>query len=302
MTSAGPVNIEWSEATFTVDVCSAWMEVFGGQVLDSRASVVHHGPWRPKGWEPPEHLAAEFARLQMGWLRRPCKTVLRLTTRAHSSAFREFSDTEPPRARAEQQAYWASLCEAHIPVVNELIQRYRLLTYDYFVYEVSAWDVPVWYLKHTDTGYRAVLLPYKEWDVKPVILEDAESPGDPPRAKQFKWTNLDALAVTSSEDATPGEFDLLDARSLMERGDYTGAVRRTVTAVEAVLRWALVSELEKIYPSTEAEREQQTRTTTFPADLPNGASAPVRRSASRSSTSSKLRGRSDTRLSIVVAG
>ena len=35
--------------------------------------------------------------------------------------------------------------------------------------------------------------------------------------------------------STPGEFDLLDARSLIERGDYTGAARRTVTAIEAVL-------------------------------------------------------------------
>lgn len=267
MTRAGPVTIEWSGTSFSVDICSAWMEVFSGQVLDSRASVIHHGPWRPKGWEPPEDLAAEFARLQLAWLQRPCKTVLRLTTRAHSGAFRELSEAEPPRARVEQQAYWASLCEAHIPVVNELIQRYRLLSYDYFTYEVSAWDVPVWYLKHANTGYRAVLLPYREWDAKPVTIEDPEAPGDPPTAKQFEWTDLDALAATSSGDATPGEFDLLDARSLMERGDYTGAVRRTVTAIEAVLRWALVSELEKNYPPAEAERRAANTDNNFPGRL-----------------------------------
>jgi hypothetical protein len=123
-----------------------------------------------------------------------------------------------------------------VPVINELIQRYRLQTYDYFAYEVSAWDVPVWYVKYADIGYRAVLLPYKEWDAKPVTIEDGETPGDPPKVRQFEWTSLDALAAASSGDATPGEFDLLDARSLMERGDYTGAVRRTVTAIEAVLR------------------------------------------------------------------
>lgn len=77
MTSAGRVDVEWSGTTFGVDVCSAWMEVFGGQVLDSRASVVHHGPWRPDGWEPPDEIAAELARLQMTWLQRPCKTVSR---------------------------------------------------------------------------------------------------------------------------------------------------------------------------------------------------------------------------------
>jgi len=267
MTPPGTVSVEWSGAKFAVDICSAWIEVFGGQVTDSRASVIHHGPWRPEGWQPSEPIAAEFARLQMQWLQRPCKAVLRLTARAHSSAFRELDETEPPRARAEQEAYWASLCEAHVPVVNELIQRYRLATYDYFAYEVSAWDVSVWYLKHADAGYRAVLLPYQEWDAKPVIVEQPETPGSPPKARQFEWTRPDALAVASSGDATPGEFDLLDARSLMERGDYTGAVRRTVTAVDAVLRWALVRELEKKYPPEEAEDRTARTDNDFPGRL-----------------------------------
>ena len=253
MISAGSVDIEWSEGTFIVDVCSAWMEVFGGQVRDSRTTILHNGPWRPDGWQPPQSMAEDLARLQVPWLTRPCKTVLRLTAQAHTSAFRQLADTESPRARAEQEAYWASLCEAHIPVVNELIQRYRLVTYDYFAYEVSAWDVPVWYVKHGDSGYRALLLPYKEWDTKPVTIESPETAGDPPRVRQFEWAQLDSLSAASSSDATPGEFDLLDARSLMERGDYTGAVRRTVTAIEAVLRWALVRALERTFPPEEAE-------------------------------------------------
>jgi hypothetical protein len=92
----------------------------------------------------------------------------------------------------------------------------------------------VWYLKHGDIGYRAVLLPYKEWDTKPVSIEDAETPGNPPNVRPFQWTSLEVLAAASSTDATPGEFDLLDARSPMERGDYSGAARRTVTAAWAV--------------------------------------------------------------------
>lgn len=267
MTPAGRVDVEWAGATFGVDVCSAWMEVFGGQIMDSRATVIHQGPWRADGWQPPDRIAADLAHHEMRWLQRPCKTVLRLTTRAHASAFRELDETEPPRAQGEQEAYRASLCEAHMPVVNELIQRYRLVTYDYFAYEVSAWDVPVWYIKHADVGYRAVLLPYKEWDAKPVTIEDAETPGDPPKIREFEWTKPDVLAAVSSADATPGEFDLLDARSSMERGDYTGAVRRTVTAVEAVLRWALVTELEKTYPPSEAERRAARTDNDFPGRL-----------------------------------
>ena len=143
-------------------------------------------------------------------LTRPCKTVLGLTTLAHTDAFRQRTAAEPPRAQAEQQAYWASLCEAHLPVVNELIQRYRFVTYDYFAYEVSAWDVPVWYLTHAGCGYRTVLLRYKEWDQKPTIIEDGDADGDPPKIRPFQWTTASELNAVSSADATPGEFDLLE--------------------------------------------------------------------------------------------
>ena len=193
--------------------------------------------------------------------------MLSLTARAHTDAFRERTDAEPPRARAEQQAYWASLCEAHLPVVNELIQRYRLVTYDYFSYEVSAWDVPVWYLKHADCGYCAVLLPYKSWDDKPTTIEDGDADDAPPKITPFQWTTSAELNAVSIADATPGEFDLLDARSLMERGDYTGAVRRTVTAIEAVLEWAMLAELRKTLSVAEAAKRLRAPTNNFPRRL-----------------------------------
>jgi hypothetical protein len=267
MTSPGRVEVEWSGTTFGVDVCSQWMEVFAGLVRDSRASVIHQGPWRPNGWEPSEDNAAELERLDVMWLQRPCKTVLRLATRAHESALRELGDNDNPRARSEQNAYLASLCEAHVPVVNELIQRYRLVTYDYFTYEVSAWDVPVWYVKHNETHRMAVLLPYKEWDLKPVTIEEADTPGGRPKIQTFEFATLDAVTAMASTEASPGEFDLLDARSLMERGDYTGAVRRTVTAIEAVLRWALVNELSKNYSAAEAETRAAHSDNDFPGRL-----------------------------------
>jgi len=266
MMPAGPVDVKWSGTAFTVNVCPSWMEVFAGHVSDSRISCMHEGPLC-SDYQPPAEFAAALAKAGTSFLRRPCKTVLSLTAFAHTDAFRERTDAEPPRARAEQQAYWASLCEAHLPVINELIQRYRLVTYDYFAYEVSAWDVPVWYLKHADCGYRAVLLPYKSWDDKPTTIEDGDSDDVPPKIKPFQWTTSAELNAASSADATPGEFDLLDARSLMERGDYTGAVRRTVTAIEAVLEWALLGELQKKYPSAEAEERLQRTANNFPGRL-----------------------------------
>ncbi len=125
----------------------------------------------------------------------------------------------------------------------------------------------MWNLKHADKGYRAVLLPYKSWDAKPVQIDDGDAPSDPPKITPFQWATGEDLVAMSSHHATPGEFDLLDARSLMERGDYTGAVRRTVTAVEAVLGWALLGTLEAKYTPAEAATKLRNTDNDFPGRL-----------------------------------
>ena len=101
------------------------------------------------------------------WMMRRCKTVLRIVTQAHTSPFCGLPDDAIPRRHAEHEAYRASLCEAHIPVINELIQRYRLNTYDYFPHEVDAWDVPIWYVSQAGSHHPTALLRYKEWDYNP---------------------------------------------------------------------------------------------------------------------------------------
>ncbi len=254
MVAPGPVEVSWQDVTFTVEICPPWIEVFAGGIVDSRLTAIHNGPERPEPWSPTEPMLARLNEAGLTCLERLCKTVLRLTTRAHASAFRTLGEGDPPRAHAEQETYWASLCEAHLPVVNELLQRYRLVTYDYYAYEASAWDVPIWYLKHGEMGYRAVLLPYKRWDRKPIAIEAGDNPGDPDKITQFEWASKEELAAAASSDATPGEFDLLDARSLMERGDYSGAVRRTSTAVETIATWALPDELRRARGPEEADR------------------------------------------------
>jgi hypothetical protein len=126
---------------------------------------------------------------------------------------------------------------------------------------VDAWDVPIWYVSQAGGHHPTTLLGYKGWDDKPILIERDGT------QRQFTFTTPEAITDTSTADATPGEFDLLDSRSLMERGDYTGAVRRTVTAVEAVLRWALKNELSKQYDETEAERRTANTDNDFPGRL-----------------------------------
>jgi hypothetical protein len=261
MTPPGPVAVRWRGVDFTVDICSPWMEVFAWEITDSRTTSIHQGPVQAPRWQPSEELAAIFGEDTPPWLMRRCKTVLRLVTEAHTDPFRELEENAIPRLRAEQEAYRASLCEAHLPVINELIQRYRLVTYDYFAHEVDAWDVPVWYVSQDSQGHATVLLRYKEWDDKPILI------GQDGTRRQFAWTSPEAISSSRDLAPTPGEFDLLDARSLMERGDYNGAVRRTVTAIEAVLRWALNNELRKKYDEAEAERKTANTDNDFPGRL-----------------------------------
>jgi hypothetical protein len=264
MMSPGSIEIEWAGRPFTVHVCGPWMEVFVHEMLDSRASQIFQGPL-DRDYQPPKDIAALLAEQKAPWMRRRCKTMLRLNVRAHGGAFPPLDSNG--NATGEQEAYWTSMCDAHIPVINELIQRYRLATYDYFAYEVSAWDVPVWFLKHAGMGYRATLIPYKSWDAKPLQIEAGTASGEPETAKPFEWATADDITKWSSDEATPGEFDLLDARSLMERGDYTGAVRRTVTAIEALLGWALLRALEEQFPQQDAIERLAKTDNDFPGRL-----------------------------------
>ncbi len=86
-------------------------------------------------------------------------------------------------------------------------------------------------------------------------------------ARPFRFTDVETLVRTDPAEATPGELDLLDARSLMERGDYTGAVRRTATALEAVVGWALAVALRAQHDEAEVQRRLAASMNDFPGRL-----------------------------------
>ena len=257
MVRSGSVDVVWEGHPFRVEVCPPWIEVFGAEFTDSRVSCAYNGP--PSDSKDPLPVERFLASVSQPSLRRHCKTVLKVTAKAHDDAFRELDDDDSPALLDRQMGYWASLCEAHIPIVNEVIRRYQLLSYDRFAYEVDSWDVPVWYLKHAGKGYRAVLQPYSLFDSKPVTVEPGLRPGDPDQVRDFEWATLADISALDPSTATPGEFELLNARSLYERGDYAGAIRRVATALEAEVAWALLNELEKKYPTAEA-RDRLSRT------------------------------------------
>jgi hypothetical protein len=267
MVPHGDVTIRYADVDFAVSILPPWQEVFAGKVSDAKHTVVRHGPWSKEPWQPPEQFAADLAQQQAPLLVRNCKTMIRITALGHADAFSNLPDDAPPRAYREREAYWASLCEAHIPVLNQLIQQYRLATYDYFAYEVSAWDVPIWYLKQDQVWTRAALLLYKDHDVKPVQTTQPVRPDGTPVWEPVHWTDLTVVATTDTVAASPGEYDLLDARSLMERGDYSGAVRRTTTAVETLIDAVYEAELRKHFDESGVQQRLKKSFNNIPARI-----------------------------------
>src|SRR5208283_3767215 len=75
---------------------------------------------------------------------RKCKTYLRVGSRCNEDVLNAANRKESPQRANGAKLYLSELCSAHIPVINKLIQTYRLATYDYFAFEVAPWDVPQW--------------------------------------------------------------------------------------------------------------------------------------------------------------
>ena len=122
------------------------------------------------------------------------------------------------------------LCRAHIPVVNKLIQAYRLATYDPFAFEVAPWDVPHWFIERDNQGCACTLVPYRLWD-----YPTTGHFGPDGQLQPYRLIDAEGLRAKMSAQASPGELELLDAINLMERGNYSDAIRRITTAIEVIV-------------------------------------------------------------------
>jgi hypothetical protein len=177
---------------------------------------------------------------------RKCKTVLKITTRCNEDVWNR---AQGEHVRRAVSLYLEELCRAHIPVINRLIQVYRLATYDYFAFEVAPWDVPYWHIERGALAVRCILVPYRGWDSRPEVCQLIDG---------------EQLQNHFTADATPGEFELLDALNLIERGDYSGAVRRVTTAIEVVVEAVLERALITAVGKAAAEKFLKATRSNFP--------------------------------------
>lgn len=169
MTPSATFEVCEAECTYSLDVVDNFGELLAGEVLDSRGTSIYIGPMEIERVAP--QLREELEQQQIPALWRPCKTVVRIHSRANTDVLDAVAEqeTSDPRLR-EAQYYLRALCEAHLPILNRLIQGYRLNTYDFFAHEVSPWDVPIWYVHRPKVGSeRVVLFDYATWDRKPQI-------------------------------------------------------------------------------------------------------------------------------------
>lgn len=256
MVDNGAVSADVDGHVFEVAIHDNYFELHVGGLEDSRNSVVYIGPFKSLDAFGPDIQEVRNNRPDLPFSWRKCKTVLKISTRCNENVWKRGG----PIGRAPSiSTYLTELCRAHIPVINRVIQGYRLATYDYFPFEISPWDVPRWWVNHDGDSIPADLLRYKTWDVKPPVIH-AEGQDPVP----YQLIDVADLAARLDPAATPGELELLDALNLMERGDYSGAVRRVTTAIEVIVEAMVAGEVERVEGTSAARKFIRDTRTNFP--------------------------------------
>lgn len=238
-------KVEVNSHLFDVAMVEDFIEQYAGRITDSRSTCFYFGPTSGQKNDPQ-------------FMTRKCKTVLVINSDCNKdvlTAKKEGSARGRPAT-----LFLIDFCMVHIAVINKLIQQYRLATYDYFAYEVSPWDVPIWYVASKIASGTVVLLDYAKWDEKPVITSGSSN-------ERYKLIDEAQLKSAINMQPSAGEFELLDALNFMERGDYSGAVRRITTAIEAQTESVLRQELLKIHSPADVEVKLEASKNDFPGRL-----------------------------------
>jgi hypothetical protein len=250
-------SVEVNGHTFLVDIRDDYVELYLNVIGDSKSTCLYAGP--PQRLRPDVQTAIEKSKAPT--MRRKCKTVLLIHSECNKDVV--VASGEKDQRKRSAVLYLQSFCEAHLDIVNRLIQQYRLATYDYFAYEVSPWDVPIWFLKLGTHSVRIILQDYATWDEKPVIVRGASG-----RAKErYRLIDPSDLQTALTVKPSAGELELLDALNFMERGDYSEAVRRITTAIEAQTEFGLRKELLKKHPLPDVEKILKASEKDFPGRL-----------------------------------
>lgn len=259
------LSVPHDDATVTASVRGHYMEVSDGPLaLDSHVNVVHIGPndELKAGKDQPSSVAQTEAPVY-----RPMKTVVVFQPMAMEDSLVALQERKPPtwqdrtRLRRINRAskYLQSLAYAHIPFLNRLITSYRSTSLDPFAFQVSEWDVPVWFALFKDMIVPMGLMPYWGNDWYPTLRKMGGG-----ETTAFVASPVDAVQTQVKSEVMPGRLELLDALSLSYRGRFDDAVRSAVTAIEVALECQLRQLLEaKGYTDDQSQRRLDETRNTF---------------------------------------
>ena len=263
MVPDGEISLTYEKTKDLASIQGRYLEVSDGPMsLSSRSNAVVVGPG-DEDWnrELPESLVPSKMPVY-----RPMKTVVIFQAEVIADCFevwrtrRDVTRDDRVGIRRINRViqYFSTLATAHIPFLNKLITSYRSTSLDPYAFEVSEWDVPVWYATHGETLAWIGLMPYWDNDTFP-SLNDAGA------TVPFVATSLEDVQSQAEFDVAPGKLELLDAYSLMYRGRFGDAVRSAVTGIEVAVESQLRKLLQKKGLSEEevVERLERTRNSFF---------------------------------------
>jgi hypothetical protein len=174
MVPDGEISLTHENTKVQALIQGRFLEVSDGPMsLPSRSNAVVIGPgddvWNR---ELPESVVPSKMPVY-----RPMKTVVVFQAQVIADCFAAWrtrrdikaGDRIGVRRMNRVMQYLGTLATAHIPFLNKLITSYRSTSLDPYAFEVSEWDVPVWYAIHEETLAWIGLMPYWGNDTFPAF-------------------------------------------------------------------------------------------------------------------------------------
>ena len=248
-------NVKVNGKIFKVNIRDDYIELYANRFYNSKNNCVYVGPPVINNFSDEIQRAIEKKTIPL--LSKRCKIFIIIRSNCNRDVLNMYSTGNHPSS----QEYLRAFCVAHIEIINKVIQAYRSKTYDYFAYEVCPWDIPAWFIQ-SSTGFDVIrLFNYIEWDNKPIMRQVNN------QEQTYNLATEEEIAASMNTEIGSGVIELLDAMNFMERGNYSDAVRRITTAVEAKLESVLESELLKLYSVEEAKIKLDKTKNDFPGRL-----------------------------------
>ncbi|MEZ5944955.1 MAG: hypothetical protein R3C18_26520 [Planctomycetaceae bacterium] len=182
------------------------------------------------GNDAARNASAPVTALPEGGLFRATRTLLHIETYASEDALNAFWGQDSPRYR-DASRYFASLALGHIPLVNKVVNAYRMASVDPFAHEVTAWDVPVWFVGRPPEIQPVYLYSHLVEDWYPTIHKGIESDDEFP----YFATSVETVQQYLTKGESPGEIEMLDGWSLSHSGRFGDSIRSFVTAIEVLV-------------------------------------------------------------------